>query len=109
VRLPFDQNLSTALVRLISDLHPGSLHVRGADLRRALDDELWTYAIEHDYAIVSKDQDFAERTLVEGPPPKVIWIRLGNCSTADVEELLREYDRAVRAFASDERALLALA
>jgi predicted nuclease of predicted toxin-antitoxin system len=96
VRLLFDQNLSHGLVRSLSDLHPDSLHVRDVDLRRALDAEIWAYATAHDYTIVSKDLDFAERALVEGPPPKVIWIRLGNCSTADVEDLLREYRRDPR-------------
>jgi predicted nuclease of predicted toxin-antitoxin system len=109
VRLLFDQNLSHELVRLLGDLHPGSVHVREVDLRRAMDEEIWAYAIEHGYAIVTKDQDFAERALVEGPPPKVIWIRLGNCSTADVEQLFREHEGAIRAFTPDEGALLALA
>lgn len=83
--------------------------MREADLRRALDAEIWAYAIEHGYAIVSKDLDFAERALVQGPPPKVIWIRLGNCSTADVEALLRENDDALRSFETDDTPLLALA
>jgi predicted nuclease of predicted toxin-antitoxin system len=109
VRLLFDQNLSPTLVRSLDDLHPGSLHVRDIELRRAMDDEIWAYAIEHGYTIVSKDMDFAERALVQGPPPKVIWIRLGNCSTDEVEGLFRDLDEAVRIFASDDRPLLTLA
>ncbi len=108
MKLLFDQNLSPVLTRTLADLHAGSLHVREVDLRRALDSEIWAYAIEHGYAIVSKDLDFAERALVQGPPPKVIWIRLGNCSTAEVEALLREHDDAVRAFDTDAAALLSL-
>jgi len=109
VKRLFDQNLSPVLVRALDDLHSGSLRVRDVDLHRALDAEIWTHAIEHGYAIVSKDLDFAERALVQGPPPKVIWIRLGNCSTADVEALLREHDDSVRTFASDDTPVLALA
>ena len=109
MKLLFDQNLSPALVRALDDLHPGSLHVREVDLRRALDAEVWGYAIEHGGAIVSKDLDFAERALVQGPPPKVIWIRLGNCSTADVEALFREHNGAVRTFETDDTSLFALA
>jgi len=108
VRLLFDQNLSPELVSLLGELYPGSRHVREVDLQRAMDQEIWAYAVAHGYAIVSKDQDFAERALVESPPPKVIWIRLGNCSTTDVEQLFRENASAVRAFASDEEGLLAL-
>lgn len=109
MKLLFDQNLSPALARGLADLHSSSLHVREIDLRRALDAEIWAYAIEHGYAIVSKDLDFAERALVQGPPPKVIWIRLGNCSTADVEALFREHNDAVRTFETDDTGLLALA
>lgn len=109
MKLLFDQNLSPSLALALADLHASSLHVRAVDLGRVLDAEIWAYAIEHGCAIVSKDLDFAERALVEGPPPKVIWIRLGNCSTADVEALLREHDDAVRTFETDDTALLALA
>jgi len=103
VKLLFDQNLSPVLVLALGELHPGSLHVRDVELRRALDAEAWTYAI------VSKDFDFAERALVQGPPPKVIWIRLGNCSTADVTALFREHNAAVCTFEADDAPLLALA
>lgn len=108
MKLLFDQNLSPALVRSLGDLHPGALHVREVELHRALDAEVWAYAIEHGHTIVSKDLDFAERALVQGPPPKVIWIRLGNCSTTDVEGLIRGHDAAVRTFAEDDTPLLAL-
>jgi predicted nuclease of predicted toxin-antitoxin system len=40
-------------------------------------------------AIVSKDGDFHQRSFVRGPPPKVIWIRRGNCTTSEIEQILR--------------------
>jgi predicted nuclease of predicted toxin-antitoxin system len=44
-----------------------------------------------------------------GPPPKVIWIRLGNCATADVARLLCFRANDVLAFAEQtEAAFLAL-
>ncbi|MGB3633176.1 MAG: DUF5615 family PIN-like protein, partial [Rubrobacteraceae bacterium] len=54
------------------------------------DTVVWNYAAENGYTIVSKDADFHQRSLVLGAPPKVIWIRLGNCSVADTAILLRE-------------------
>jgi predicted nuclease of predicted toxin-antitoxin system len=33
---------------------------------------------------VSKDTDFHQRSFLFGGPPKVVWIRLGNCSTEDI-------------------------
>jgi predicted nuclease of predicted toxin-antitoxin system len=91
VKLLFDENLSHHLVGMLEELFPGSVHVRDIGLKRADDVELWRHAAEHGHAIVSKDEDFAERALLSGPPPKVIWIRLGNCSTAAVEALFRDH------------------
>ena len=34
------------------------------------------------FAIVSKDADYNSLSVVRGSPPKVIWLLLGNCTTA---------------------------
>ena len=104
MKLLFDQNLSHRLTRLLSDLFPDSLHVRDVGLKAADDPIVWDYAQENGFAIVSKDSDFHQRSLVLGYPPKVIWVRLGNCSTADVERLLRRYENTVKTFESDPEA-----
>ena len=58
-----------------------------------MDRVVWEYAHQHDCMIVTKDADFSEFSLLLGFPPKVIWIRRGNCSTKEIEALLREsYD-----------------
>jgi len=45
-----------------------------------------------------------------GHPPKVVWIRLGNCTTAQVEALLRTRHADLLAFDQDaEASFLALA
>lgn len=70
---------------------------------------VWDYAKKHAFVIVSKDADFHQRSLVLGYPPKIIWVRLGNCSTADVEELLRHYEHVTKTFNNDlEAAFLSL-
>ena len=46
-------------------------------LGTALDIEIWQYAYDHNYMIVTKDVDFSELGLIKGFPPKVIWIRRG--------------------------------
>jgi len=63
--------------------------VREVGLQAADDDTVWQYAAEHGFAIVSKDADFHERSFLLGHPPKVIWIRRGNCSTDAVVAILR--------------------
>jgi predicted nuclease of predicted toxin-antitoxin system len=69
---------------------------------KAADDPLvWEYARDNDLTLVSKDSDMHQRSFVFGPPPKVIWVRLGNCSTTQVEQLLRLHSNAIGAFRED--------
>lgn len=90
VKLLLDQNLSARLLDALVAVYPGSSHVKLAGLRDTDDDAVWTYAREHGFVIVSKDSDFHQRSFVFGFPPKVIWVRLGNCPTSDVQKLLLE-------------------
>ena len=50
-----------------------------------------------------------ERAFLGGSPPKVIWIRRGNCTTADIGELLRSNLTQILTFGADQvAAFLAL-
>jgi predicted nuclease of predicted toxin-antitoxin system len=89
VRLLFDQNLSPALPRLLADIFPDSKHTEEAGLGEADDGVIWAYAIAERLAIVSKDADFRARSMLEGSPPQVIWLKLGNCPTKTIIDLLR--------------------
>ena len=86
--LLLDQNLSPRICGLISAQFPGCVHMRDVGLATAPDADVWKYAERHQLAIVSKDSDFHQRSLVFGQPPKVIWIRLGNSSTTAIANLL---------------------
>jgi len=102
MKLLLDQNLSPHFVRLLFDLYPNSLHVIDVGLDRSLDKVVWNYARQHEYLIVTKDVDFSELSLIIGFPPKVIWIRRGNCSTHDIETILREKFNSINAMNEDE-------
>jgi predicted nuclease of predicted toxin-antitoxin system len=101
MKLLLDQNLSPRLVHRLADLYPSSSHVMEVGLDRSLDKEVWNYARQHDYLIVTKDVDFSELSLLQGFPPKVIWIRRGNCSTHDIETILRENLNSIKAMNED--------
>lgn len=88
--LLFDENLSQKLVDRLIDLYPSSTHVSFVGLGSELDKAVWDYARQNDLIIVTKDADFSEMSILMGFPPRVIWIRRGNCSTQDIENLLRE-------------------
>jgi predicted nuclease of predicted toxin-antitoxin system len=102
MKLLFDENLSPRLVESLRDLYPGSDHVHNLNLGGAQDSEVWDYAKLNGFAIVSKDSDFAARSVLENNPPKIIWIRLGNCSTDDVESLLRSTFEKIRGFLEED-------
>ena len=104
MKLLFDQNLSDQLVVLLADLYPNSTHVKTIGLDTATDIDLWDYARDNDYFIVSKDTDFRNRSVIHGYPPKVIWIRIGNCSTSAVELNLRNHSADIKEFAEDAHA-----
>jgi predicted nuclease of predicted toxin-antitoxin system len=71
-------------------------------LDRSLDKEVWNYARQHEYLILTKDVDISELSLIMGFPPKVIWLRRGNCSTHDIENILRENFNLINAMNEDE-------
>ena len=70
---------------------------------------IWDYAGAHGDVIASKDTDFRQLAFLFGPPPKVIWLRVGNVSTSVIEELLRKsVDTVDRFVSSDEESFLVL-
>jgi predicted nuclease of predicted toxin-antitoxin system len=104
MRLLFNQNLSPRLVHSLSDVYPGSSHVSLVGLDRASDAEVFDYALDNGYALVSKDVDFAELAQARSPSPKVVWLRLGNCTTAEIEDALSARQEALAALESDPEA-----
>lgn len=101
MKLLFDHNLSPLLCELLSDLYPDTAHVVALKMDRAEDSVIWEYAAKNGFTIVSKDNDFHQLAFLKGPPPKVIWIQLGNCSTQDIVRLLRQYRSEILAFERD--------
>lgn len=110
IRLLFDENLSVRLGAALTDIYPGSAHVSELGLAGAPHSAIWHHASRHGLAIVCKDEDFQRLSILYGPPPKVIWVRFGNCSTEQIITLLRHRRGETAAFlADDEAAFLALA
>ena len=104
MKLLFDENLSHKLAELLADIFPNSTHVRNVGLKSSDDAQVWKFAIDNGFVLVSKDADMHDRSLLFGFPPKVIWIRLGNCSTAQVEKLIRGSKEPISNFHEDDMA-----
>ena len=101
MKLLLDQNISFRITNKIQDLFPGSKQVRDLGLENSKDTLLWAYAKENDYCIVTFDGDFYELGLVKGSSPKVIWLRLGNTSTQNIEAVLRKNFELINTFLMD--------
>lgn len=106
MKLLFDENLSPKLPLRLRDIFPDSLHVRDVGMKATVDPIVWDYAKDNNLMIVSKDSDMHDLSLVFGSPPKVIWLRLGNCSTLQVENLLRREFEAIKLFYQDQNSSL---
>jgi predicted nuclease of predicted toxin-antitoxin system len=101
MKLLFDQNLSPRLVNRLSDLYPDSNHVYLLGIDRVPDKAVWEHGRREGFSIVTKDADFSDLCMLLGFPPKVIWIRRGNCKTSDIETLLRRHHSDIEALDKD--------
>ena len=98
MKLLFDHNLSPRLVDRLADMYSNSQHLFLIGLDQADDLTVWEYARRSEFTIVTRDADFNELSILRGFPPKVIWIRYGNCSTRQIEEILRSHIEDIQAF-----------
>jgi predicted nuclease of predicted toxin-antitoxin system len=109
MKLLFDENLSPKLVRLLATEFPDSNHVELLKLRGSTDTSLWELAKTQDFLLVSKDNDFRQRVFLFGPPPKVIWLSVGNAGTEPIAKLLKNNLTKTETFAeSKEEGLLVI-
>lgn len=101
MKLLFDHNLPPSLVVKLADLFPHSQHVYPLGIDRASDLQIREHALQNDFLIVTKDVDFSDLCVLRGFPPKIIWIRRGNCSVRTLEQILREHYLDIEALNAD--------
>jgi predicted nuclease of predicted toxin-antitoxin system len=99
--LLFDQNLSPKLAKYFDDSFKGSQHLQDLELETSDDFVVWDYAKSNDFTIVTKDSDFNNIVALYGFPPKVIWLRRGNCSTILIKQLIYEQRDIIVDFIND--------
>ena len=88
MKLLLDQNLPRQLAGHLQMNFPGTSHVWLLGMAEASDEEVWSYAAEQGYVIVSKDTDFIHQAMLRGHPPKVIYLKVGNCSASAVRGIV---------------------
>jgi len=90
MKLLFDQNISYRLIDKINDIFPEGIQVKKLNLENVSDKEIWRFAKENNYTIVTFDSEFFDLAMIFGHPPKIIWLRTGNTTTNNLEKLLRK-------------------
>ena len=77
------------------------MHVRDVELKGSSDHQVWKFAADNGFTIVTKDDDFRALSLLHGAPPKVIWLVVGNTSTAEILRILLAHATAIEGFITE--------
>ena len=78
MKLIIDENLSRFLLSTIGTVFPESTHVAYQDRLNVFDLEIWDFAKQKGYCILTKDWDYKFTSMMYGCPPKVIHLNCGN-------------------------------
>lgn len=98
MKILFDQNISFRIISKLKENYPLINHVKFLGLENASDMQIWHFAKEHDYTIITFDADFYDLNILFGFPPKIIWIRTGNMTTKNIENLFIQYYDSIKHF-----------
>jgi predicted nuclease of predicted toxin-antitoxin system len=66
------------------------------------DREIWNYAKENNFSIVTFDSDFFDLSNLLGIPPKIIWLRFGNRNTKKLTDLLTQNSSLIKDFLTSQ-------
>ena len=75
-----DAQLPPSLAVVLRQAGCDAVAVREIGLREAKDAAIWSYALQNNGVILTKDEDFAERCMASPQAPVVVWLRIGNAS-----------------------------
>jgi predicted nuclease of predicted toxin-antitoxin system len=102
MKVLIDQNISFRLITRISSDFPGATHVKSHGLINFNDYEIFMFARRGGFdAIFTQDEDFYNLLLEHGLPPKIIWLRTGNCSTAFLASVILKNTVLIKEFIAD--------
>jgi predicted nuclease of predicted toxin-antitoxin system len=101
VKLLLDENLSQRLLQPLSDLFPGSAHVRDLTGSGASDSAVWEAARAGNFTLTTRDEDFIGISVLRGSPPKVVWLNVGNSRNATIAALLQSHAGDIERFVAD--------
>lgn len=110
MKLLLDANVSWRLATRLKACFEECLHVDYIGLIiPPTDTEIWNFALNNDFIIVTNDEDFLDFANIKGFPPKVILLKTGNQSNGYIEALLIKHKADVQSlYQSDDYGILEL-
>ena len=84
MKLIVDAQLPPSLAATLRQAGCDAVAVREIGLREAKDGTIWQYALQNNAAILTKDDDFAERCMASSQAPVVVWLRIGNATNPEL-------------------------
>ena len=101
MKLLFDQNISGRIIRVLKDTFPECTQVTFVGLSNAADHQIWEWARINNCCIVTFDSDFLDILTLEGFPPKLLLLRIGNRRTNELAKFLSGRKSAIDTFLTD--------
>ncbi|MBW8332990.1 MAG: DUF5615 family PIN-like protein [Prolixibacteraceae bacterium] len=98
MKLLFDQNISFRITKKLKSYFSDCFHVSDCGLSDCEDPVIWKYAKDNDFLIVTFDSDFYDISMINGHPPKIIWIRTGNLTTNEIAQLMIQNHESINSF-----------
>ena len=102
MKLLFDQNISFRITKKLNSYFPGCLHISNCGLSECEDQDIWKYAKVNDFVIVTFDSDFYDISIINGHPPKIIWVRTGNLTTSEFIQMMIHNRKAIDSFLTND-------
>jgi predicted nuclease of predicted toxin-antitoxin system len=101
MRILLDQNLSFKLANKLKPIFGDVFHIKDFDLLNTKDSVIWQFAKTNNYSIISFDSDFYDISILNGYPPKIIWIRTFDQTSKNIEAILINFQKQIIQFLSE--------
>ena len=105
MKLLFDQNISHRIINKLPHSFSECKQVGHVGLKDRDDIDIWQYAQNNNFSIVTFDSDFYDLSLINGWPPKIIWLRTGNLTTNEISQLLQDKQETIENFINNRESV----
>lgn len=105
MKLLFDQNISHRIINILPPGFSECKQVSHVGLKDCDDIDIWQYAKNNHFSIVTFDSDFYDLSLINGWPPKIIWLRTGNLTTIEISHLFMDKHEIIERFINSKESV----